>query len=101
MVTNSFSSYGKWLDELDFDFFTTYTPKKRMTLKMGRRVSELIMTRIQSVYPASYCFWVVEPNKASGHYHLHMLLHIASSPSLNKFNFLYDNGSVKMCDDTY
>jgi hypothetical protein len=81
------NQYSEFIGNRKFDFFSTYNPKKKLTKKMARRAIEHCMKKIQSSYPASYCYWVAEPYVLGG-YHLHALFYIDAPSGRNKFSIL-------------
>lgn len=65
----------KWLQAQPWDLWATYTFEDRFSESAARRAYERHYDRIQSKFDKSIpVFWVMEPNPASEHVHIHSML---------------------------
>lgn len=64
---------GEWLDNMEWDYWATWTFRKKRSARSVRRALEGHIKRIG----ASRAFWAVESGKVNGRLHAHGLLYFS------------------------
>jgi len=77
---NVSENYSEWLDQIDWDYFGTFTTRYPLTLRSARRVMERLGKQVNS--PGSRMFWVAEDFEVREGYHTHALLKTWWSPNM-------------------
>ena len=65
---------GKYLNDVKFNYFCTFTTPYKMTLASARRAVERFGKLIEKYYPKFFMFWSAEPFDLKEGYHLHSLI---------------------------
>lgn len=64
---------GEWLDDMEWDYWATWTFREPRSARSIRRAVEAHIDRIG----ASRAFWGIESGKVNGRLHVHGLLHFS------------------------
>ncbi|AXH77162.1 MAG: hypothetical protein [Bacteriophage sp.] len=96
------SAWGSWLDQREWQLFTTLTTGRELTLPGARRsVNKLASYLKENGYPAEI-FWAAEPFDLKEGYHLHSLIRFAdlerSDDNKPAYNYLV-NGWRQITSD--
>ena len=71
--------WAKWLNNKEWDFFTTMTTNYHLSKASARRAAERFYNRLERIFGECRIFWVAERHKDKGGYHLHSLIKLPNS----------------------
>lgn len=83
-------AYANYLDNIDWDFFGTFTTGYEMSLNSARRSMERFADRNKKENGGALIFWVAEPYEVKDGYHTHALIKMND-------RFLFPDGDNKLC----
>jgi len=78
------NTYGEWLGNYEWSYWTTLTTRYELTLPSARRLAEGYYKHLSKAGGCTM-FWAAEPFDCKDGYHLHALLRV---PDILPYNFL-------------
>lgn len=87
MTSDQVDGFAGFLDVLDFDYFSTFTTRRPISLNSTRRIAENVEKFIDAGNDGSI-FWAAEPFDVREGYHFHALMKCKAHP-IEIFNWYY------------
>lgn len=76
LKTSNTENYGNWLDNMEWDYFCTFTTDYTLSIPSARRAMDRLFKVLNREFGMVNYFWVAEPFDCKEGYHTHALLKV-------------------------